>query len=141
MLVDIVEGIPERLRSRIAALWIEPDGRGGWQVRISYSQMVSPYPGEQAAAGPYAICADLDDLPAGVEARARTRYPDSVHALDVWGENPAPHLAHQIRALEDSALLGGLDAHDHGGRWLIKTHAGSDAERAAWIRSLAGGAP
>jgi hypothetical protein len=136
MLSEIIAAIPDALRARIGALWIEPAPGGGWQARLSYSLMVSAYPGEEVEAGPYRIGADLEDLPAGVSATARVRYPDSTHPLDVWGDDPAPHVQHQIQQLQQSGLLGNLDWHDHGGCWLVKTHAGSDVERVAWVRSL-----
>jgi hypothetical protein len=50
-----------------------------------------------------------------------------------------------MRAVQDSGLLGNLDAAqfrpsgaetDAQDEYIVKTHAGSDAERAAWARSL-----
>lgn len=79
------------------------------------------------------------DLPPGVGLTARVRWPDQRRPLSM----DVP-IDQQIRDLHASGLVGSLDAarfqEVSGGRrairWLVKTHAGSDAERFAWLKSL-----
>lgn len=140
LLAEIVAAVPEMLRGAISTLWVEPRPSGGWQVRLTYALPVAAYPGEITGTRQHQIAVDDRDLPLGVHVTDRARYPDSVHPLLVWGDDPRPHIDHQIRQLSANGTLGSLDASIHhapdGDQWCVKTHAGSDAERAAWLRAL-----
>lgn len=74
-------------------------------------------------------------LPATITALAWRHLPDLVYPLST--ETP---IEEQIAALDRSDLVGQLGAARYGGpdgyRWHIVTHAGSDAERRAWVQAL-----
>jgi len=129
-LAEIIASLePVELRA-VSALRIE-----GESCRVSIALFL---PGAGPAILPEHIAdVDLDflDLPEGITVSGWTRYPDierAVMPVDVEG---------QIREVEESGLLGHLDVsrYEVEGRawWIVKTHAGSDAERAAWLVSLA----
>lgn len=129
-LAEIIASLePVELRA-VSALRIE-----GESCRLSIAIFL---PGAGPATMPEHIAdVDLDDLPEGVTVSGWTRSPDIERAIvpeDIEG---------QIREVEESGLLGHLDVsrYEIGGQaawWVVRTHASSDAERAAWLASLAG---
>lgn len=61
------------------------------------------------------------------------QYPDVSVGLD-----GAVDLKREIEELEDSDLVGALNVmHVPPGKWIVKTHAGSQGERIAWRNSIA----
>lgn len=88
------------------------------------------------------ISVDTEHLPRrclGVSVAGWTRWPDLERDLDALAE-----VEEQIRDLYATGLLGTLDAArftpltdpTQPPRWTVKTHAGSQAERSAWLLSL-----
>lgn len=92
-------------------------------------------------AGQTAIIGD-EPLPDGVSFAGWIAWPS--HAREIDMDTP---IDDQIRTLHESGIVGRLDAarFDAPGAtaygyprysWLIKTHAGSEAERATWLIGL-----
>jgi len=140
-LTAIIRGLPGTYRERLSALTVERDADGRWCAILTYALAL---PGiADSETGPYRIALDTHDLPPGVRAWARVRVPDSIHALEIDGESLDPQAVVDTMFLELAALdLGTLDVarFDCGGapRWVAKTHAGSESERVAWMRSITG---
>jgi hypothetical protein len=132
------------LRKHLSAERIEPHA-GGYRATLSfclYSSWREPGHVEQNETAHHVITADLRDLPPGVAATVAERWPEMVVELDL-----APPPESQIRDLDASGLVVRVpvvryevSATETTRAWVVKTHAGSDAERAAWLRSLAGAA-
>lgn len=100
--------------------------------------------GDTAAAGPYVISFDDHNLPDGVESCALLHWPDRTVPLTL-----RLPVETQIRDLDATGLVGTLDAARFDAdalqvemglhppsRWIIKTHAGTQTERVAWLQSL-----
>lgn len=133
-LLDATMSIEPQLRRRISAISAEWD-KGEVAARFSINLM-TPYRGRVATV-------DTDDLPAGVTFAGFERWPDIERAIAT-----EPDMWEQIRELNASGVLGRLDAarFDYGApavqagyapvSWTIKTHAGSQRERQAWVMGL-----
>jgi hypothetical protein len=131
-LAGILAELPASWRQRVSAITLETDDGVMWRARLLYA-MWTEGPG-LADVGPYTVSVDRNALPAGVTVRVAQRVPDTVHPL---GPLSADGIKRAIEQLTASGLVGGLDwSRRPSGAWLIKTHAGSDAERRAWVRSL-----
>lgn len=84
-------------------------------------------------------------LPAEVRSGTRRFWPDQIRTLQT-----RPSLRQQVRDLHGSQTVGNLALvyirdsvnntyriqEDSIGLWIVKTHAGSDEERAAWMGSV-----
>lgn len=139
-LAEIVADLEPRLRDTLSSLAIAFDGERA-SVTLSFA-LYGP-PGTFGRAGPYQVTVDTANMPEGVSLAGWERYPDQQRpvTLDV----PIPD---QIAALEDAGMVGSLDAARFDGgsdavragypatRWIVKTHAGSQNERMAWLRSV-----
>lgn len=79
--------------------------------------------------------AEQDSGVESVTLTAIEKWPDILRPVST-----ATSIASQIEALEESGIVGGIDAVRIQGngeiRWRIRTHAGSEAEYTAWLRSL-----
>lgn len=141
-LTEIVAGMEPPLRAALAAIRVDCDGAGA-EARLSISLFRPPSPAGSVSG--YAVTIDTASLPAGVSLTGWERWPDIVRTISM-----ATPMAAQIAALDASGLVGTLDAarfvpvhaadvaagHHPAARWIVKTHAGSDAERLAWMRTL-----
>jgi len=84
----------------------------------------------------HTISVSDEPLPTGVTGTYITRWPDALYELP-----PQPGAVEQIQDLAASGLVGRVNWHhfDLGAglhHWLIKTRAGSQAERTAWLLAL-----
>ena len=136
----IIQELPGTYRERLSAFTIERRG-GRWYAILTYALVVPTNAGTEA--GPYAITVESRDLPPGITLSGHVRVADSIHALVLrWQEriDPQAEVHAMLRAVHKSGVVGALDIarFDSGGapHWIVKTHAGSDAERAAWLRSI-----
>jgi hypothetical protein len=118
----------------ISRLTIDP-GPGRSTVTVLYASYTAPaptalYPGEE----------ELEPL-RGPGHRADAVLRSHLRAPDTIGRIASEDLPAQIAALESSALLGGLHVErlGGGGRIVISAHAGTQAERNTWLRSLGSG--
>lgn len=140
-LTEIVKELEPLLRERLTSMRVTVDGG---QAVATLSILLFGPPGAFGQAGPYQITANLDGLPAGVQAAGWERFPDQrrVVRMDV-------PISDQIAELDASGLVGGLDAARYQYNlsdanaagvaalsWTIKTHAGSQQERTAWLMSI-----
>lgn len=126
-----VESIDPLLLPHLGSIYLmlHPDGVTAW---LGIHLMVDG----QCARTPSGdvITIDASSLPDGVNVTARVRWPEIERQITL-----AVPLTDQLRELEDSGLVGGLDTAriDHGPgqtpryTWIVKTHAG-DAERQRW---------
>jgi hypothetical protein len=120
----------------VSSLHIESDGPR-YRVSLSialYGQGTAP-----TTTHGHRVSVDTENLPKGVSVTGWSRWPDLQRELD-----PLDEVEEQIRSLSASGLLGTLDAArftplsdpDQPPRWTVTTHAGSQAERDAWLLSL-----
>lgn len=137
-LIDLVLALDDSHLARLSSIFIHQRQAdlltgGPWQADLHYAGCVPVRPADSARLY-------ISDMPKGVTVTARES-DDTTHELDVT-DPPDPCIRAQIAALHDSRLVGWLDAarheHEPSGRleYVIKTHAGSDAERADWLRAL-----
>lgn len=118
-LADHVAASPPEMQRAISSIWIG-EAAGRWIARASISTFLSD-PG-------------LDPvLPDGVSRAAIHRHPDVE-----WDLDPTMSVEIQIRTLHATGMLGSLDAARYNGSdcapsWVVKTHAGTQAERTAWM--------
>jgi hypothetical protein len=135
-LTDIINDLEPVVRNAVSGLHIEPAGPR-YHVSLSialYTQGTAP-----SATREHRISVDTEHLPDGVSVAGWTRWPNLERDLD-----PFAQVEEQIRDLSATGLLGTLDAArftplsdpDLPPRWNVKTHAGSQAERSAWLLTL-----
>ncbi len=140
-LTEIVTDLPPQLRQALSAIRIEYRGEQA-TATLSIAIMLDSGAAPRSIGG-YDIVVDAADLPEGVALQGWSRYPDITRPITM-----AVPMDEQIRALGASGLVGIVDAcrFDGGAEavragfapaiWHIRTHAGSDAERAEWVRGL-----
>ena len=122
---DLILAHEPLLRRTLSAIWVE-DTAAGRTATLSYVC----YGPIGTGRGCYATVDDAA-LPDGVTLGGVERWPDSRYVIDGGG---TPDDA--IRALDADRLVGALDWTRIGSRWIVKTHAGSQRERTAWLLSL-----
>lgn len=140
-LIEIIGDLEPVLHDTLSTIRLEwrPEG-----ATAQLSFCLSRWAGKQSVLHDHAIAVDQTDLPAGIAVTSFERWPDRFSRLAL-----TPDAKTQIRDLDRLGTLGRLDASEYrvteGDRsnhaaisWIIKTHAGSDAERAAWIRGISG---
>lgn len=132
-LLDIILTLSEQDRHDLSLIAIERNERGAWYAKLSISRM-------QTAEDQTAIQADVDHLSPNphVTVTALERVPDQEHPIDIDEINVSESVRAQAGVLQESGLVGRLDLarYDRANRttgYKIKTHAGSQAERTAWI--------
>jgi hypothetical protein len=125
-LLDILLALDTEYLRAVSAIWIERDGRGGWQARLS-------------------IARDKYDAPdagiAGVAMMIWERVPDQCYPLNLDEIERDADVLGQAREVQQSGLIGRLDmarydAIDRSTSYLIKSHAGTQAERTTWLLGL-----
>lgn len=151
-IVEALAALPD-LR-RVSRLWIERDPESWW-LGVRYAGMLdvaayaerAPEPDGWEPAERVTITYD-GDVPPGVGLEVLRCYPSVRHRLPLVGADPQDAVMAMLVALEASGLVGRLDLTrmesvtlDAITRrpwpvWLISTHAGSDAERHAWLLGL-----
>lgn len=141
-LIETVRNLDPSLRDYLSSIRIVPQG-SWYQAALSfclYSSYGDPDEPVETEISRYTITTDLTRSPKGGCATASERQPDMVVAID-----PATHPEAQISDLYASGLVGKLNmvrflTSDGSSvrSWVIKTHAGSQEERSAWLLSLAG---
>jgi hypothetical protein len=116
-LLESIQTLGELERSALSSIRIERDS-SGYRARFDFALKL-PRP-------------EALELPAGVELQGFARWPEQELLLD-W-RTPA---LDQIKALDQSGLCGRLDWFEpRPDAWTVKTHAGSDQERRAWLFGL-----
>jgi len=116
-LLEAVQSLGELERSALSSIRIERDA-GGYRARFDFALKLPR--------------TESPELPKGVELRGFSRWPEQEILLD-W-RTPA---LDQIKALDTSGICGRLDWFEpRPDAWTIKTHAGSDQERRAWLFTL-----
>lgn len=137
LLDDLLWSLDDDARRRVSALriWRDvTDADRGWVVTLSYAGM-SP------------VHRERDDD--GVTRTDYARDPSTTHPLPALaGADPHAEVQQAVVALERSGLVGHVTAARYESEtldavtrapfpaWLVTTHAGSDAERVAWLQSL-----
>lgn len=146
-LVDLLRPLPEL--GRVSRMRIEYQQEGWWLV-IQYVGMLDAIgqvlrPREPAGwelLDESVIAVDWDRMPDGVSVDIRRARPRARHRLSLDGADPHSQVLALLRALDASGIVGHLnvarvDVPDQGGpQWKISTHAGSDAERHAWLLAI-----
>lgn len=151
-LVALLSALPDL--PHVSRMRIERDVEGWWLV-VHRAGMLDVVGAAERAAEPEGWeSAEREevtlagDLPAGVEVSIRRARPRVRHRLPLDGADPQDDVSAMLGTLAASGLVGGLDVArmesvdlDAITRrpwpvWHITTHAGSDAERAAWVRGL-----
>lgn len=125
-LLDIVLDLTSEDLRCLSAITLERERHGGWQARCN-------------------ICRDTHTQePSGVRGvsmMAWERAPDQEYPIDIDELRRDADVRSQVRAVEQSGLIGRLDVArfdgaDHRTSYLIKSHAGSQPERSRWLMGL-----
>lgn len=139
-----IADLPAVVREAITAIHItlDPTVRAGLSISL-YNVTTGLEAGQQLPPcrlgpdGGLQITVDTDALPSGVAMSATVRHADINLMLD-----PLADIEDQIRGLWDSGLCGTLDAvrrapsGDEAPRWTVKTWAGGETERTAFLRRV-----
>ena len=125
-LLDIVLAFAADDLRAISAITIERAASGGWQARTNifrnkFSHAASEVP--------------------GISQMFWERVPDQVAALDLSEISRDADMRMQVAAVQSSGLLGSLqlaryDRDDRCTSYLVKSHAGCQRERTAWLLGL-----
>jgi hypothetical protein len=140
-LVEIVFDLDPLRRDHLSAIRItrRPEGYRAELRLLLFSRVSEP-----------GVPLDSERLYQLLTADGRVLRPgDKVPGIEHWPDiivhlNPATPPETQIEELETSGLVGDLECarfRSAGGRltvkWIIRTHAGSETDRAAWVLALA----
>ncbi|MGI8403715.1 MAG: hypothetical protein ACR2OE_02905 [Thermomicrobiales bacterium] len=137
-ILDVLTGLPAVLLRATSGLTVstidhDPDHA---EVAVSIALMI-PMSGSTLTTPRHEVTIDTGDLPAGVGVAGFGRYPDQVRIISL-----IEPLSDQLAAVEESGIAGHLDVARFDAdaptypHWHVKTHAGSQAERVAWVESL-----
>jgi hypothetical protein len=142
-LLDIILALHDEDRRALSAIWIERAADGEWQARFSIArnQYAEGQAIERIANHPLGEAPDTQDLPRGIAMVAWVRVPDQIYPIDIDELQRNTDVRAQAHAVQESGLIGKLDMarYDRADRstsYLIKSHAGSQEERTAWLLSL-----
>lgn len=151
-MVEALAGLPDL--HRVSRLWIERDLEHWWlgvhyagllDVAACAERVPEPEGWESAERVDMTLGADL---PPGVEVTVWRGRPRVRHRLPLADADSQDAVVAMLAALDASGLVGRLDVArmesvtlDAMTRrpwpvWHVSTHAGSDAERHAWLRGL-----
>jgi len=125
-LLDIVLALGAEDLRCLSAVALERSRSGGWQARCNICR-------DKYASG--------DTRVRGVSLMAWERVPDQEHPVDINEIDRDRDVRAQVAGLQSSGLVGRLDMARFDGAdrltsYLIKTHAGSQAERSTWLMGL-----
>lgn len=134
-LLELFRSLTHDQQRTLRGLLIWHDEKSGWLVRCTYASCRTPQ----------------EHVQSGASTPALGRLADTEHRLALDADDPGADVAAMCRALVAIGTVGSLGVvrYDHttpreaGDRWcpmwMIVTHAGSDRERATWLRELSGG--
>lgn len=125
-LLDIILALGTEDLRCLSAITIERANNGGWQARCNICR-------DTHQEGPSGV--------RGVSLIAWERVPDQEYPLDLNDLARDRDMQSQAASLQASGLVGKLDmarfdSADRRTSYLIKTHAGSQAERTKWLMGL-----
>lgn len=137
-ILDVLTGLPPVLLRAASGLTVRTidDDPDHAEVAVSIALML-PMAGSTLTTPRHEVTIDTDDLPSGVGVTGFGRYPDQIRIIPL-----IEPLVDQLAAVERSGIAGHLDVARFDAdaptypHWHVKTHAGSQAERTAWLESL-----
>lgn len=135
-ILEALTDLPPALLRAASHLIVTPWDDTHATLTVSIAIMLPGVPARRDA-GPYAVTVDSADLPDGIALTGWTRYPDQVRTITI-----ITSVRDQLATVHAAGIVGTLDvalmeaAAPGYPRWHVTTHAGSQAERLAWLRSL-----
>lgn len=134
-LQELILSLTHDQQRKLNVLLIWHEEPSGWMVRCSYASYRMPQ----------------EHVQSGGPTFASSRLADTMHYLTLDVDDPGADIVAMCQALEAVGTVGSLALTQYDlvtlialddsqlRMWTIVTHAGSDQERATWLRELSGG--